>query len=326
MRFRRFAWTVLGVNLFVILWGAFVRASGSGAGCGRHWPFCNGEVLPTRPSATTMIELAHRVTSGIDLLLLVVLLWWSRREFASGHPARRWATWSFVFICTEALLGRGLVLLGLVGTDDSLARAGYLAAHLLNTFLLLGSLALTAHWAGTKQQPRRFPSEGATPWLLAAGLLCLLFVGMTGAVAALGDTLFPAASLAEGLQADTSSTAHFLIRLRILHPVFAVLTGGYLVVMVWWVGRLWPRASDSGWARAVVALVLLQLGMGLTNLLLLAPTALQLGHLLIADLLWISVVVFGATALGLAPARASVVSEMNLPAVATAAPRGEPER
>jgi cytochrome c oxidase assembly protein subunit 15 len=307
MRFRRYAWLVLGVNLFVILWGGFVRASGSGAGCGRHWPLCNGQLVPVEPGTSTLIELTHRVTSGSALLLVAVLFWWSRREFPRGHPARRWAGWSLGFIAVEALIGAGLVLLALVGANDSLARAGYLAAHLLNTFLLLGSLALTAHAAGIAARPWQLPRVGPTRWLVAAALLLLLVVGMSGAVTALGDTLFPAASLAAGLRADTSSTAHLLVRLRVLHPVLALLTGAYLAFMVWSVGRLRPGAGDSGWARAVIALVLIQLGAGLTNLLLLAPTALQLVHLLLADLLWISVVVFGATALGTLPAPSAVL-------------------
>src|SRR5262249_51472157 len=134
MRFRRFAWCVLGINLGVILWGAYVRASGSGAGCGRHWPLCNGQVLPARPATATLVEYAHRATSGLALVLVAILVYWSRRAFAKGHPARSTAAWSLGFVVVEALIGAGLVLLSLVGADSSLARAGYLAAHLLNTF------------------------------------------------------------------------------------------------------------------------------------------------------------------------------------------------
>lgn len=309
MRFRRFAWGVLGVNLFVILWGAFVRASGSGAGCGRHWPLCNGRLVPVAPELSTLIELTHRITSGVALVLVAILFWWGRRGFPGGHRARYWATWSLGFIAVEALIGAGLVLLELVGANDSLGRAGYLAAHLLNTFLLLGSLALTAHWAGDTAAHWQMPAVGVARGLWIAGLLGLLLVGMSGAVTALGDTLFPAASLAAGFEADTSSTAHLLIRLRVLHPVLALLTGAFLAFMVWTVGRLRPGAGDSSWSRAVIVLVLLQLAAGLSNLLLLAPTALQLVHLLLADLLWISVVLFGTAALGILPARRAVLSE-----------------
>jgi heme A synthase len=296
MRFRRYAWATLGVNLAVILWGAFVRATGSGAGCGRHWPLCNGEFLPPSPATSTLIEFAHRASSGIALILVVGMFGGSRRRFPPGHLARRAAAWSLGFILVEALVGAGLVLFELVAQNDSLVRAGYLAVHLLNTFLLLGSLALTALWAG-EREPAPLSWTGRSPWFLGAGLAAVLVVGMTGAIAALGDTLFPAGSLREGLQADTSPTAHLLVRLRVFHPLLAILTGFYLGLAVWRVGRERPDALETRWARLVPALVLAQLGVGLTNLLLLAPVGLQLAHLLMADLLWIALVLFGATAL-----------------------------
>lgn len=301
MPFPSYALLVLGVNLFVILWGAVVRASGSGAGCGAHWPLCNGEILPQSPATGTLIEFTHRVTSGIALLLVVGLFWWSRRAFPAGHRARTAALWSLVFICTEALVGAGLVLLHLVGDDASPLRAIYLAVHLFNTFLLLAALALTAHWA-THQGPWRRPAAGAAPWLLGAGLLTVLLVGMSGAVTALGDTLFPSASLAAGLREDASPTAHFLVRLRVFHPLLALLTGLYISVMVWQVWRARPGALEAPWGRRLTSLVLLQLAVGVSNLLLRAPTALQLAHLFVADLLWLTLILFAVTALSAAPA------------------------
>ena len=296
MRFSRYAWSVVAANLFVILWGALVRATGSGAGCGRHWPLCNGEMLPQAAAAATLIEFTHRVTSGLALLLVVGLFWWSRRALSQGHRARTAAGWALIFIGIEALIGAGLVLLELVGSNDSLGRAGYLAAHLLNTFLLLGALALTAHWS-VRESSSSAPAGGVARWLLGGGLAAILIVGMTGAIAALGDTLFPSQTVAEGFRADADPGAHFLVRLRVLHPVLAILAGLYLSVMVWAVERKRVTAARWGWGRAVTGLVLLQLGVGLTNLFLLAPTAMQLVHLLVADLLWIAVVIFAADAM-----------------------------
>jgi heme A synthase len=302
MPFPIYALVVLGVNLFVILWGAVVRASGSGAGCGEHWPLCNGEILPQSPATATLIEFTHRVTSGIALILVIALFWWSRRAFPPGHRARTGALWSLVFIGSEALVGAGLVLFHLVGDDASPLRAIYLSVHLLNTFLLLAALSLTAHWA-THEAPWQRPGSGAAPWLLGAGLLAVLIVGMSGAVTALGDTLFPSASLAAGFREDASPTAHFLVRLRVLHPVLALLTGLYLSVMVWQVWRLRPAAVEAPWGRWLTTLVLLQLAVGLSNLLLRAPTPVQLAHLFVADLLWLTLVLFTATALTAAPVR-----------------------
>jgi cytochrome c oxidase assembly protein subunit 15 len=303
MSFPAYARSVLGVNLLVILWGAFVRASGSGAGCGQHWPLCNGAAIPQSPGTATLIEYGHRASSGLALVLVAGLWWWSRREFAPGDRARRAAAISLAFIITEALIGAGLVLLGLVGKDDSPARPPYLAVHLLNTFLLLGSLALTVFWSGNRA-PLRSPGRGAAPWLLLVALLAVLVVGVTGAITALGDTLFPSASLAEGFRADTTPTSHFLIRLRVLHPVMALLAGVYLSSMGWLLARVRPASTLHPWSRVLGALVLVQLGLGLTNLLLLAPTVLQIAHLLVADLLWMTLIVFSATALT-APPRAA---------------------
>ncbi|HLQ23560.1 MAG TPA: COX15/CtaA family protein, partial [Gemmatimonadales bacterium] len=142
--FAKYAWGVLAANVAVVLWGAFVRASGSGAGCGSHWPLCQGVVIPADPATATLIELAHRVTSGTALLLVAGLFVWSRRVAPRGSVVRRGAALSLVFMLGEALLGAGLVLFALVAHNDSLTRAFSLGAHLLNTFLLLGSLALTA--------------------------------------------------------------------------------------------------------------------------------------------------------------------------------------
>lgn len=296
MRFPRYAWSVVCANLFVILWGALVRATGSGAGCGRHWPLCDGVMLPEAPATPTIIEFTHRATSGLALLLVIGLFWWSRRAFPAGHRARTAAAWSLVFLSVEALIGAGLVLFGLVGDNDSLARAGYLAIHLVNTFLLLGALALTAHWSAGPPVSSTSAGRG-TRWLLGLGLASILIVGMTGAIAALGDTLFPSETVAEGFRADTDPAAHFLVRLRVLHPVLAILAGIYLSTMVWAVGKRHPQVIEGPWPRSVTGLVLLQLGVGLANLFLLAPTAMQLVHLLVADLLWIATVVFAADAM-----------------------------
>ena len=87
-RLARFAWLLLACNIGVILWGAYVRASGSGAGCGSHWPLCNGEVIPRLPATATLIEYSHRLTSGAALLGVVALFVWTRRVRPPRDPAR----------------------------------------------------------------------------------------------------------------------------------------------------------------------------------------------------------------------------------------------
>lgn len=290
-----FAWGVLAYNLFVILWGAFVRATGSGAGCGSHWPLCNGEVIPRADSIQTLIEFGHRLTSGVALLGVIALVVWSRRARPPGHLMRRGAIASLIFIIIEALLGAGLVLFELVAHNASVTRAFSMSAHLLNTFLLVAALTLTAWWA-SGGGALRLRGNGPLVLRLGLGAAGVLLVGMSGAITALGDTLFPAASLAEGIQQDLAPAAHFAIRLRVLHPVLAVLTSVYVVYTAWNVqaGR---GSLLRNVAIGVTAVFALQLGVGVANMLLLAPIWIQLVHLLLADLLWMALVIMAAVAL-----------------------------
>jgi cytochrome c oxidase assembly protein subunit 15 len=294
-RLAKFSWAVLIYNIGVILWGAYVRASGSGAGCGEHWPLCNGVAIPRDPTAATLIEFSHRITSGLALIGVVVLLVWVWRACAPGHPARRGAAWTVVFMLTEAAVGAGLVLFQLVADNATMARAMFMAVHLLNTFVLLGWLTLTAWWlsGGGALSVR---GRGGRTLAFSVATLGLLLVGVSGAVAALGNTLYPDGSLAEGLAADLSPTSHFLIRLRILHPTFAVLTG---VGLLFGASRL---ATNRGVAaarlgRTVATLAAVQLALGALNVIMLAPVWMQLVHLLVADLLWITFVLLGASVL-----------------------------
>ena len=293
MRLPRLAWFTLGWNVAVILWGAFVRASGSGAGCGAHWPLCNGEVVPRAPALATLIEYTHRVTSGMALLLVFYVAYRVFRERPSGPPARRAAAASVLFLLTEAGVGAGLVLFRLVAENESVARALFMSVHLVNTFVLLACLTLCAHFCGLAS-PSRLVARRA--WPFAAAAAALLVVGTSGAVAALGDTLYPARSLGAGLAADFSETAHFLVRLRLAHPLLALAGAAAVAIAV--VQAL--RSGDAASRRAALALLLLvavQLVAGLANVVLLAPVWLQIVHLLLADLAWITLVLLAARAL-----------------------------
>jgi heme A synthase len=283
-RFARFAWGVLAYNVAVILWGALVRATGSGAGCGGHWPLCNGDVLPNVSQIGTVIEFTHRIMSGVALVLVAAMFVWAWKTFAPGHPARRWASWSLVFILTEALLGASLVLLGHVARNESVGRVYSLGLHLVNTFLLLASLALAARAATRK--------IGKFSLALSGPLIALVLVAIAGAITALGDTLFPAHTLAEGVRNDFSSTASFLIRLRIIHPILAMAAGVVIALIAVPEFKL-RRTPLAGW---LLALFVVQIAAGAASILLQAPLPLQLLHLLIADCLWITLVLFTAQA------------------------------
>ncbi len=295
-RVARFAWITLIYNIAVILWGAYVRASGSGAGCGNHWPLCNGEVVPRAPRIETLIEFSHRLTSGLALIAVLVLLIATWRVCAAGHPARKAAASSLFFMLSEAAVGAGLVLFQLVADNASAARAMFMATHLINTFLLLASPVLTAYWLpGGPAVPLK--GRGKLLGLTAALAGGILLVAVSGSVAALGDTLYPAQSLAQGVTADLSTSSHVLIRLRIIHPMLAVLVGGALMAAA---PRL-PVPEDAEIGRElrydVVGFAALPLAAGFADLILLAPLPMPLIHLLLADVVWIAFILLAASAL-----------------------------
>lgn len=303
--FDRLALGVLVYTLAVIVWGALVRATASGAGCADHWPLCNGEIVPRAPTTAMAIEFTHRVTSGLLLIAVAGLVAVALRRFPRGHAVRRASLAVGLFTAIEAGIGAALVLLQKVGDDASVTRAFLIAIHLSNTFFLLACLACAWWWSRGGAQPALRRSRESA--LLAAALGGTLVVGAAGAVTALGDTLFPATSLRAGLAQDLSATSHFLIRLRVIHPVLALLAGaGWIALAMRFAG---PGAKPGGardLARALATLVCAQLIAGALTLFLLAPLALQLVHLLLADLLWIAAVLFSLEALALgAPAEAA---------------------
>jgi heme A synthase len=293
--FARFAWGVLAFTLMVVLWGAYVRATGSGAGCGNHWPLCNGEVLPASPGVQTMIEFTHRMMSGIDGVLILFLLAWAVRAFPRSHPARLGAVLSFVFIVTEALIGAALVKLEHVAQNASVGRAWSLSGHLINTLGLLACLALTAWWAGGGSR-LDWRSRKWAP--IFASILLFVLTGISGAIAALGDTLFPVSSLAAGFRQDFDPAASVFLRLRLYHPFLAAATGVWLA---FYAIRTASRRQSARmepakpYARCLLALVTIQVGAGALNVLLLAPIWMQMVHLLLADLVWISLVLLAAS-------------------------------
>ncbi|MGO9009584.1 MAG: COX15/CtaA family protein [Bryobacteraceae bacterium] len=291
-RFAIFAWGVLAYNLSVVLWGAYVRATGSGAGCGNHWPLCNGPLTLQTPVGATIIEFTHRVSSGIDLALVAALVVWAHRAYPKRHQVRLGATLSAIFLVTEALLGAALVLLNHVARNASSSRAWSLSAHLINTLTLLASLALTAWWSSGRPAVRL---RGRPAWMAAATLAVFAVLGVSGAIAALGDTLFPAGSLAAGFARDFDPSANLFVRLRVWHPLIA---GGASVWVLYYALAAVPAFAAGSVGRrlsyAVLALLGCQLAAGAINLLLLAPVGMQLVHLMLADLLWIALVLLSA--------------------------------
>jgi heme A synthase len=292
-RFGMVAWGILALNVAVILGGSIVRATDSGAGCGETWPGCAGE------GTAMVIELTHRLTSALAFAGVVWLYLWARSRFPTNRLLRRTAGSAVGFITLEALIGAALVLFGWVEDDASVARAVVVSVHLTNTFLLLGSLTLTAWWGSGRDAPDPAGSGESRPYFIA-GVTALLLIGMTGVLNALGDTLFPAESLSEGFADDFAEGAHFLVRLRVFHPIVAVVAGILLLVLA----RRLAEGRSGPIARAgnlVNTLVFVQLLAGIANLLLLTPLVSQIVHLLLADVLWIAFVILAAAAVAEQP-------------------------
>lgn len=285
-RFRRFAFWFLGYNVAVVLSGALVRATGSGAGCGSHWPLCNGAVVPRSPALETMVEYTHRALTGVAFVLGVILVVWAFRALPRGHVARKTAAAAGAFLLLEALAGAALVLFGWVVKDASPGRGGAVIVHLVITFLLVGAITLTAALA---DRPGGLTFRGRGPLVaaLSLGIGTLLVSGATGAVAALGNTLYPAASHAAGLAQELSEQAPLLLRLRLVHPFAALAATLVLVVFA----RAALQTGDARLRAPAMRLLLVlgvQLVAGTVNWWLHAPIFLQLVHLLLADLVWIA--------------------------------------
>ena len=315
MRNRKFAalaWFFVAYLVGVVLFGAWVRITGSGNGCGSHWPACNGDIIPQAPAAKTIIEYTHRLMSGLCGIIALVLVVWARRV---SRPVFRASLLALFFLVVESLLGALLVKRHLVVDDVSVARAYTVALHLANTLLLTASAALLAWRASTDQglstlslrgqSAERGQStvslrgqSGTSPssprvWLGLA-LVALLLTSMSGAVTALGDTVFPTQPALDGtllakIRADASPSQHFLVRLRVIHPVVAILAA--LLVAGVLMGTVARRGSaGTAYGRlAVLALsaVVLQTGLGFFNVLLAAPGWMQIVHLLMAQAVWI---------------------------------------
>ncbi len=286
----RFAWAVVGYNVLVILWGALVRATGSGAGCGNHWPLCNGQVIPLSPRVDTIIEFTHRCMTGGSTSLVIGLLIWTFRGTVKGQAARFAAVVSMVLLLNEAFLGALLVKLGYVTGNQSMGRVVVLSIHLSNTLLLLAALTLTARLLRTGQIGRELRSRGTKKLWALMGLAATLVVGVSGSLAALGDTLFPASSLRAAFAQDFAAGSPWLLRLRGVHPASAFVAA----IFVFWLMAQAKRTGAGRLAGLVLGLLGFQFALGLADVLLLAPVWMQILHLLGADLYWVALVMLAA--------------------------------
>jgi cytochrome c oxidase assembly protein subunit 15 len=278
------SWTLVAYTVLIILWGAWVRLSGSGDGCGDHWPLCNGEVVPLEQVTKTWVEYSHRISTAIYGMLILVQIWLSRKLFARHHPARFWAVMTLVFTITEALIGRQLVKSGLVNQSTDLFRLIVMPLHLINTSLLLFSGVMTAESIRYGDLPR----HNVSAQIRGRGVVYLtglVVVLITGAIAALGSHLMPSESLLHGLTHDLAPNSHPAVRLRILHPLLALTLPMALLLFAQLPGISNPASSQFRWYRRFTIGLVVAVGIGLATLSLLAPVWLKLTHLLMTNIL-----------------------------------------
>lgn len=292
-RFAKYAWFVLAYNLAAVSWGVYVRASGSGDGCGSHWPLCDGDSTPLQGPAAKLVELSHRVSTEVVGLFVLAMAVWAFLAFPKGHLVRKGSIAALFMTAVEAFIGRELVTFHLVTTNSSPIRAGVMSFHVLSTFLLLGSIAVTAFAAGGLNR-LKLRDQGAvgTPLLLGAAGMILL--GLSGAISALGHTLHPVDNV---LQAALQPTTNWMVRMQPLHPLIAIAIGLYLALIAGLVAHLRPDPRVRIAGQWMVGLYGLQLLIGIMNIWMKAPIAVQMLHLSIADLNWVSLVALGVFAL-----------------------------
>ncbi|MBN2548491.1 MAG: COX15/CtaA family protein [Anaerolineales bacterium] len=269
-----YTWVVIVFSVLLILWGAYMGATGSAAGCGGQWPLCNGALLPSLSSSETLIAYIHWLGSGLVLFLALILLLWTWRAFPAGHPARLGAMSAMLLIVLEALLGALLALSGEAVQEASLGRGIVQVLHLILSFLLLAGLALTARWAAGGD-PLHLKGHGVGAWLFGFALLGLILVGVGGVLNAMGDAL---------ASPDLGAW----------HPLAAILVSVFVLFTITLVSLFRSNPLIHRLSKILAGLILAEMVAGLVNSILQAPVWMQLMHLLLAVLVWIVLVVLAA--------------------------------
>ena len=266
VRFARFAWGLLGYEVLVVAWGAYVRATGSGAGCGRHWPTCNGEILPRAARVETLIEFSHRLSSAGALIGALVLLVWAMRVYPRGHRVRRGAGVTTALVAAEALIGAGLVLFELVAHDASMKRAHDREPpphqHVLPPGVD-GDHGVVG--VGRSGDAAPGPARAASAVLIVFGVLlpAMLVVGASGAVAALGRHAVPRPDARRGDRPGLRAGSHLFLRLRVIHPMLAMTTAGAIVLSMGLVRSLRPGRAVRLLSRVAASLAVAQVAAGI---------------------------------------------------------------
>jgi heme o synthase len=296
--YKRFATgsiILLFLTVSVIVFGAFVRASLSGDGCGTGWPMCENTIVPVGAQLKTYIEASHRISTEVLWLLVVGFMVWAYRLFPKGHAARKASLGAFIFTTVSGLIGAILVIFKLVTHDTSLARAITMPMHLLNTFALMASMALMVHFARGGRVPS-FGGHGGLASSFKWTMGAFFALGMTGAVSAMGKTAYAtklasANTFMERVQMHVGSEASPILKGGLLHPLMA-MAAGLLLLLTCRLAMDQRRGNEhvENWGRWTIWLYVIQMGFGIMNLVASAPVWMQLTHLAIALGNWVALV------------------------------------
>ena len=278
MKVESYAKAGLLLSIASILAGAFVRATGSGDGCGATWPTCKGKIIPALSDTSELIEFSHRSVSGV-LLVVTLIIFAKTRKFQKESLVRRVTNYLTFFVIFEALIGAVIVIFEWVGLNSSLPRIIAVPIHLVNTFGLLGSYAIL--YKILQDDLQNIKNMFNKNFLLISSLF--LLSGATGSITALADVLFPSASFVEGFLADFDRTSEVLTRLRILHPIISSTLS--IVLYVYATGI---RKKYNVSVKPLQILILIAVFLGVINVLSNIVLPLSILHLAIADFLWIS--------------------------------------
>lgn len=277
---RLLFYTKLGLVLSVlsILAGAFVRATGSGDGCGATWPTCKGRIIPSLSDTSEIIEFSHRGISGI-LLIVTLYIFVNSRKLEKGSIARRAANYLTFFVLFEALIGAVIVIFEWVGLNSSLPRIVAVPIHLVNTFGLLASYVILFKILENKMDSIK------NLWDRNFIIISILFLltGATGSITALADVLYPSASFIEGFLDDFDRTSEVLTRLRIFHPVVSTI----LSIALYIESKQLQKRFDIN-TNFLKFLIFSAVFLGVANVLSNIVLFLSIFHLALADLLWIT--------------------------------------
>lgn len=297
-RFRKILAALVVYTLIVILWGAWVRISHSGDGCGDTWPLCQGQLIPAALQKKTWVEYGHRLMSGLYGLFVLGLFLWGRKVFMDNHWARKAGLATLIFMIIEALLGAKLVLFGLVMNNSSVFRAVAMGLHQINSLLLMGATVVWYQFSRPNDQMETFvvntqlKKNKTFVWnsVFSGIIVCFLALAVAGAWASLSTTLFPSESLWEGLSKDFAPDSHFILKLRLAHPLLGLSVGFGISYYFFNLAQKWRRNPLRNWALINGWAFGLGVIFGILTLLFLSPVWMKICHLAIAHILWITLV------------------------------------